>query len=82
MVSKVVNKKVIRKIIMVKVTDKELSQLGMHVELGNDDIDLVCGMDVSQKSKYNMDYKDNRYYFCSDHCKIHFRNNPEKYIGE
>ncbi len=66
---------------MVTVTDKELSKLGMHIEPSVGDIDLVCGMDVSQKSRYSLQYKDTTYFFCSDHCKTHFRDDPEKYIG-
>lgn len=67
---------------MTKVTEKELAKLGMHVESNFGDIDLVCGMDVSQKSRHKVRYKDNKYYFCSDHCKTHFEDDPEKYIGE
>ena len=67
---------------MTKVTDQELAKLGMHLEPDIGDIDLVCGMDVSQKSKHRVTYKDTKYHFCSDHCKTHFENDPEKYIGE
>jgi YHS domain-containing protein len=67
---------------MVKVTDKELKNLGMHIEPDAGDIDLVCGMEVSKNSSHLASYKKNTYHFCSEHCKIHFENDPEKYIGE
>jgi len=66
---------------MTKVTDKLLSKMGMKVETKTNEIDLVCGMEISEK-KYNANYKGTTYYFCSEHCQKHFKDDPEKYIGE
>jgi YHS domain-containing protein len=44
--------------------------------------DLVCGMDVDEKTaKYKTTYKGKTYYFCAPGCKITFEENPEKYVG-
>ncbi len=44
--------------------------------------DLVCGMDVDEKTaKYKTTYKRKTYYFCAPGCKKTFEANPEKYIG-
>jgi Cu+-exporting ATPase len=43
--------------------------------------DLVCGMEVDPKSvKYSSQYKGEKYYFCSQNCKIKFDKSPEKYL--
>lgn len=67
---------------MTKLTDKLLSKMGMQVETKANEIDLVCGMEISAKAKYKVNYKGKTYYFCSDHCQKHFKDDPEKYIGE
>jgi YHS domain-containing protein len=44
--------------------------------------DLVCGMDVDEKTaKYTTTYKGKTYYFCAPGCKKVFEENPEKYVG-
>jgi len=44
--------------------------------------DLVCGMDVDEKTaKHKTTYKGETYYFCASGCKKVFEDNPEKYIG-
>jgi YHS domain-containing protein len=44
--------------------------------------DLVCGMDVDEKTtKYKTTYKGKTYYFCAPGCKITFEEDPEKYVG-
>jgi YHS domain-containing protein len=44
--------------------------------------DLVCGMDVDEKTaKYKTTYKGETYYFCAPGCKKVFEENPEKYVG-
>ncbi len=44
--------------------------------------DLVCGMDVDEKTaKYTTTYKGKTYYFCAPGCKKTFEENPEKYVG-
>jgi YHS domain-containing protein len=44
--------------------------------------DLVCGMDVDEKTaKYKTTYKGKTYYFCAPGCKYMFEEDPEKYIG-
>jgi Cu+-exporting ATPase len=43
--------------------------------------DLVCGMEVDEeKATASSLYKDKKYYFCSETCKLKFNENPEKYI--
>jgi len=43
--------------------------------------DLVCGMEVNEeKATSSSLYKDKKYYFCSETCKLKFDENPEKYI--
>jgi len=43
--------------------------------------DLVCGMEVDEKSaKYKTDYKGKTYYFCSPGCKSKFEGNPDGFI--
>jgi len=43
--------------------------------------DLVCGMEVDEeKATASSLYKDKKYYFCSETCKLKFDENPEKYI--
>jgi YHS domain-containing protein len=44
--------------------------------------DLVCGMDVDEKTaKYKTTYKGKTYYFCAPGCKKTFEENPEKYVA-
>jgi YHS domain-containing protein len=44
--------------------------------------DLVCGMDVDEKTaKYKTIYQSKYYYFCAPGCKKTFEANPQKYIG-
>lgn len=46
-------------------------------------IDIVCGMEIPVKGKMiRSEHKGETYYFCSLHCKEHFDNAPERYIGE
>jgi YHS domain-containing protein len=42
--------------------------------------DPVCGMNVNEKSKFKVVYKNETYYFCSLICKEEFEKNPEKYL--
>lgn len=42
--------------------------------------DVVCGMDVSEDSKYQSAYHHKTYYFCSEHCKSKFDASPETYL--
>ena len=42
--------------------------------------DPVCGMTVTDKSKYNSIQNDTIYYFCSNNCKIKFDANPSEYM--
>jgi YHS domain-containing protein len=43
-------------------------------------IDLVCGMEVDEKTaKFTTKYKGKTYYFCAPGCKIAFEEDPEKY---
>ncbi len=42
--------------------------------------DVVCGMDVSEDSKYQSAYHHKTYYFCSEQCKSKFDASPETYL--
>ena len=59
---------------------KFLSKVGFHIEAKGSQIDLVCGMEVSENTQYKAYYKKNLYFFCSDNCKGHFDIDPEKYL--
>jgi YHS domain-containing protein len=67
---------------MTKLTNKILSKMGMHVETKGHELDLVCGMEISGQTKNTVSHNDTTYYFCSSNCQKHFRDDPEKYIGE
>ena len=42
--------------------------------------DPVCGMEVDEKTaKYKSEYMGKVYYFCSEHCKMIFDKETEKY---
>jgi len=44
-------------------------------------IDLVCGMQVDEKSAlHKSEYEGQVYYFCSSGCKRDFDRSPEKYL--
>jgi len=44
--------------------------------------DLVCGMEVDEKTaKYKTEHKGKTYYFCSPGCKSKFEGNPEGFIS-
>ncbi|MDP3879016.1 MAG: YHS domain-containing protein [Dehalococcoidales bacterium] len=43
--------------------------------------DLVCGMDVDEKTApAKSEYMGKTYYFCAPGCKKAFDSNPDKYI--
>ena len=61
---------------------KQLHASGMHVELEEKALDVICGMELDPiHTKLHIEHKDQVYYFCSVVCKNHFVNDPEKYIG-
>jgi Cu+-exporting ATPase len=39
-------------------------------------------MDVQEDSKHSTVYKNQKFYFCSNHCKTKFESNPNNFIGE
>ncbi|TSC81765.1 MAG: hypothetical protein G01um101420_870 [Parcubacteria group bacterium Gr01-1014_20] len=42
--------------------------------------DIVCGMELDPaKIKGAVEYKRETYYFCSDSCRKHFVEKPERY---
>ncbi len=45
-------------------------------------IDPVCNMEVSSDSKYNYNYSNKYYYFCSEHCLHKFQEHPEQYLDK
>ena len=42
--------------------------------------DVVCGMDVLEDSKFQSTYHHERYYFCSEQCKLKFDTTPDIYL--
>ena len=45
--------------------------------------DPVCGMTVDpEKARYRAEYEGRTYYFCAEHCKEKFEQDPSKYISE
>jgi len=64
---------------MAKLTQKELDDLGLHLEAEPSNIDLVCGMEISQNSSLSYTYQGKTYHFCSKNCLQHFKDDPEKY---
>ncbi len=45
-------------------------------------VDPVCGMNVDpKKTPFKTLYKGKIYYFCSQHCKRMFEENPELYLS-
>jgi Cu+-exporting ATPase len=45
-------------------------------------MDPVCSMKVDATSRYVMDYKSQRYYFCSQKCQEKFMEDPALYISQ
>lgn len=43
--------------------------------------DPVCGMEV-EEGKICSEYKDKKYYFCSEACKQKFEQEARKYTGK
>ena len=66
---------------MVSKLGSFLSKVGFHLEARGPELDIVCGMEVSNKTNYKVKYKNRIYFFCSDGCKSHFEMDPEKYIA-
>ena len=42
--------------------------------------DPVCGMNVSDASEHHAQFEGQDYYFCSDHCKQKFSQDPNTYL--
>ena len=67
---------------MVNNLKKQLSKSGMHIELEEKALDVICGMELDPvHTKLHAEHKGEMYYFCSMVCKNHFVRDPEKYIG-
>lgn len=46
-------------------------------------IDLVCGMEVDEKTAvHTTAYEGKTYYFCAPGCKRSFDKEPQKYLGQ
>ncbi len=44
-------------------------------------IDPVCNMQVNeQQTDHLLEYQGKTYFFCSEHCKSNFEENPERYL--
>jgi Cu+-exporting ATPase len=54
----------------------EIQLLGRH----NMAVDPVCNMEVDERdTKFNSQYGNQTYYFCSEECKDTFDNKPEQF---
>lgn len=42
--------------------------------------DPVCGVLIDEKLSTSLKYEGRKYYFCSDACRKHFHEIPEKYL--
>ncbi len=68
---------------MEETAMKNGSHKGFHIEEGMQVFDLVCGMALDKDQvAFWEEYKGKVYYFCSENCREHFRNNPEMYLTE
>ena len=45
-------------------------------------VDPVCGLELQKSRATRYTYNNKEYYFCCDHCKGVFREDPEKYLLE
>ncbi len=44
--------------------------------------DPVCGMDVTENSEHHHQHAHKDYFFCSEHCLIKFKGDPEHYLQD
>ncbi len=45
-------------------------------------IDPVCSMEIEERTaEFTSEYDGRTYYFCSEHCKEEFENDPEEYVA-
>lgn len=45
--------------------------------------DPVCGMEVDPSTAMvNAEFEGQTYYFCSDHCRVRFLEEPERYVRQ
>ncbi len=44
--------------------------------------DPVCGMEVTEESKYHTDHSGKTYHFCSEHCLHKFEAEPTQYLHD
>jgi len=42
--------------------------------------DPVCGMEVTEDSRYHADHNDQKYHFCSERCLHKFEAEPDNYV--
>jgi YHS domain-containing protein len=67
---------------MAKLSKKLLSKFGFRIENKGNEVDLVCGMEVdASNSNFKIKHKGKEYFFCSENCLEHFKNDPNKYAG-
>jgi len=60
---------------------QRLSRFGYRATPKGGRIDPVCGMEASS-DMFRADRNGRSYYFCSDHCRQQFANDPERYISK
>jgi YHS domain-containing protein len=76
-------KKQFRLLALVAVAAFMLVLAGSALQTPDTAKDPVCGMSVKiSTAKYTSEYKDIKYYFCSEGCKTSFDKEPEKYLAK
>jgi YHS domain-containing protein len=43
--------------------------------------DPVCGQDIEREAAVTSSYEGELYYFCSEHCREEFEDNPDLYLN-
>lgn len=64
---------------MAKVVEWEKTVSAAANTVPNGQLDPVCGKRVAVRQTLSAEYKQRRYYFCSDGCKSQFHERTEKF---
>ncbi len=66
-----------------KTLSPEVSVLVLTLEVFVMVIDVVCGMEIDERTaRWKSEFKGKTYYFCGQMCKLEFDENPEKYVQQ
>jgi YHS domain-containing protein len=53
---------------------------GNSAQGGEMTTDPVCGMEVDEKSEFQMMFAGKKYFFCSDECRKEFAERPDEFV--